>query len=173
MPSVGESALADKLERRLNEPQKDTDVLNITSTNVLHYISPRISDTVFPYTHLKNTYPSHVLFGVFIILQIFTLLDDKVFRPRSYTIEEYASRVVIFMLYAFIMVVIPCLCYAQLYYLGKLEKKFFSSEETNQTPLELSRATRNEMKNIFRERKVSLDPFKFISEFKPLFKCKG
>ncbi len=173
MPSVGENALADKLERRFNEPQNDTDVLNITSTNVLHYISPRISDTVFPYTHLKKAYPTHVPFGVFIILQIFTLLDDKVFRPRSYSIEEYANRVVIFILYAFVMVVVPCLCYAQLCYLGKLEKKFFSSEETNETSLELSRATRNEMKKIFRERKVSLDPLKFISEFKPLFKCKG
>lgn len=51
---------------------------SITKINVMHCIKPDISDTVFPYTRLKTKLPVfvHGLFVFYIIMQVFTVIDD-------------------------------------------------------------------------------------------------
>ena len=168
MPSIGEESLADRLEGKQREhpsPKEST----ISAINVLHCIQPQLSN-IFPYSLLKNKYPTHVPFGLFIFLQLFSVLDDKVLRPKSYTVEEYSNRVVIFILRTFLMIVIPSICYAQLCYLGKLEKRV---ERTEKHQIALSEEAKEEMTKIFNDRKVSLSPFQFIYRFKPLLKFRG
>ena len=176
--SVSEPNIADKLEP--NEIGSSLETMPnappFSKTNVLHSIAPNISEEVFPYTKFKNEYPTHVPFGLFIVLQILSMLCDKVFRP-AYTSEEYVNRVVFFVMRGFLMIVLPSICYAQLCHLGKLERRFHkktqSRESIDETLSELQAECGEAVQKIFQDRKVSLNPFKFAQEIGKIFKFKG
>ena len=179
--SVLEPGIADKLEPNEFDSKPDTtrpSTLPFSKTNVLHRIAPNISEEIFPYTKFKNKYPTHVPFGLFIVFQILSMLCDKVFRP-AFTSEEYVNRVVFFVMRAFLMVVLPSVCYAQLCYLGRLEKRFHKKtpdkdkEPIDESDSKLQAECGEAVQKIFQDRKVSINPIKFVKEVVKIFKLNG
>ena len=171
LPTVGEIDLASRIPGLIRIPD-EIELISVTKNNVIHCIKPDIADTVFPYTQLRKNYNfTAFFFVIFIFLQLVTMVDNHNWvKPRNYTVQQYTNRVVFFTLYTFLLVVTPCVCYAQLCRLGSFEKTFFISNDTTRVPID--NTTKGNVDKIVTDRKISLNPLELISQIVLLLKVK-